>query len=248
MLLNLDKVVSENVKQLQIIKRDILLTMLYNQRKAKLFSIMGKKDDNILIIKDLNIMKTNKKVKKIKINKKCNTTTTTLIDNSKSIIEKKKKSIFNFELLDLNKDDKEILQKFLKRQKQSQTLLSTKSHTANLSTERIKEMSLDHRLKKLKIFEYDIKCRSELSLNPLVYDEFNRRYNTMKYYNTEVDNKRDYEYNIRLTEEPKNRKRKQKLKLSSSIFKNETKDIINMKLNSIYNKKYKRLMYILSNK
>lgn len=251
MLLNLDKVVSENVKQLQIIKRDILLTMLYNQRKAKLFSIMGKKDDNIPIIKDLNIMKTNQKVKKIKINKKCNTTTT-LIDNSKSIIEKKKKSIFNFELLDLNKDDKEIFQKFLKRQKQSKTLLSTISHTANLSTgfktERIKEMSLDHRLKKLKVFEYDIKCRSELSLNPLVYDEFNRRYNTMKYYNTEVDNKRDYEYNIRLTEEPKNRKRKQKLKLSSSIFKNETKDIINMKLNSIYNKKYKRLMYILSNK
>ena len=310
MLLNLDKVVSENVKELQMIKRDILLKMLFNQRKAKILILKSKlpqkdtlrKKDHHFTLKPRakksqtlfairtqnNFYNVNKIDKKMPIIHDKNSDIRML-----SVPKKHHKSKLTFDFLELTEDDRKIFQKILIRQKNSSSLLSASLNNNlskhNLQTERTAE-TFEPKIKellskeKLKMFELDLdldnnssrnssitdyrtkqgfsSLKKNVFVNPLVYDDFNRMYNTLKYYNTEsfISNRsnsssrklklrknENNDYYFRLTEGNFYKgKSKVSANSASQLFKNENKNIIDVKLHSIYNKKYKKLMCILN--
>ena len=89
--------------------------------------------------------------------------------------------------------------------------------------------------------------------NPLIYDDFNKRFNTLTYLNfnslsSRNSNKKNNKiYKIRLTETPEIKTHKKINENLNNNNNNNNYKIINIKLKNIYNKKYKKLFKILKN-
>ena len=240
MLLNLDKTILEKAKEIQKIKSDILLKLLYRQRESMLNFMKSKLKDNDLFVKN----NTNEKLKyskkncvmKLKVysddnnekknNKKKNKVLPILSDSN--IFEKKihKRIDSSISINKINKPLKDGMEiDLLMRDQTTQTNIYSLNKTNNnfftINTnlndslnskdknifqktyfEKIMKRKIENENKKKINFELSDKnsnnfdtnfysfssSKNQKYINPLIYDDFERKYNTIKYFEPSKEN------------------------------------------------------------
>ena len=279
-LFNSDKIIKEKVKKIQNKKIDILIKSLEKIRESRINLIKDKYSqfhfDNLEINNNNNnnlfhSQKNNKTKAKIKINnfllpniiKKNNNN---LDNNNNENNNKNNFSVGNsLNKIDFNNNNHE------KRQLTDSNIIIKDNKENNNNNNNNFDIKFRHKIfeENKKYFNVDINNYNKKKniylnynntnlnkdyYNPLIYDDFNKRFNTLTYLNFNSLSSRNSSnknkiYKIRLTETPEiktHKKIKDNLNNNNNNNKNNYK-IINIKLKNIYNKKYKKLFKTLKN-
>ncbi len=277
-LFNSDKIIKEKVKKIQNKKIDILIKSLEKIRESRINLIKDKYSqfhfDNLEINNNNNnnlfhSQKNNKTKAKIKINnfllpniiKKNNNN---LDNNNNENNNKNNFSVGNsLNKIDFNNNNHE------KRQLTDSNIIIKDNKENNNNNNNNFDIKFRHKIfeENKKYFNVDINNYNKKKniylnynntnlnkdyYNPLIYDDFNKRFNTLTYLNFNSLSSRNSSnknkiYKIRLTETPEIKTHKKiKDNLNNNNNKNNYK-IINIKLKNIYNKKYKKLFKTLKN-
>ena len=278
-LFNSDKIIKEKVKKIQNKKIDILIKSLEKIRESRINLIKDKYSqfhfDNLEINNNNNnnlfhSQKNNKTKAKIKINnfllpniiKKNNNN---LDNNNNENNNKNNFSVGN----SLNKIDFNNNNNHEKRQLTDSNII-IKDNKENNNNNNNFDIKFRHKIfeenkkyfnvdinnynKKKNIYlNYNKKNLNKDYYNPLIYDDFNKRFNTLTYLNFNSLSSRNSSnknkiYKIRLTETPEIKTHKKiKENLNNNNNNKNNYKIINIKLKNIYNKKYKKLFKTLKN-
>ena len=325
MLLNLDKTILEKAKEIQKIKSDILLKLLYKQRESLLNFMKSKLKDNNLFDNNNNIekLKYSKKncVIKLKVysdenneknnNKKKNKILPILSDSniferkiqkrieSSNSINKFKKHLKDGLEIDLLMRDQTTQTNINSLNKTNNNFLiinnnlneSLNSKDKNIFQktyfEKMMKRKIENENKKKFNFElsdkysnnFDTKFYSFSSsknhkyINPLIYDDFERKYNTIKYFDPSKENNNSDSYKIHFNSNLIEKRKKRindddisfsdsKLQKTKRLMNFKTIDYstikdfrkgnhkeLNQKLKNIYynNRRFKKLFKILNN-
>ena len=279
-LFNSDKIIKEKVKKIQNKKIDILIKSLEKIRESRINLIKDKYSqfhfDNLEINNNNNnnnnlfhSQKNNKTKAKIKINnfllpniiKKNNNN---LDNNNNENNNKNNFSVGNsLNKIDFNNNNHE------KRQLTDSNII-IKDNKENNNNNNNFDIKFRHKIfeENKKYFNVDINNYNKKKniylnynntnlnkdyYNPLIYDDFNKRFNTLTYLNFNSLSSRNSSnknkiYKIRLTETPEIKTHKKiKDNLNNNNNNKNNYKIINIKLKNIYNKKYKKLFKTLKN-
>ena len=282
-LFNSDKIIKEKVKKIQNKKIDILIKSLEKIRESRINLIKDKYSqfhfDNLEINNNNNnnnnlfhSQKNNKTKAKIKINnfllpniiKKINNN---LDNNNNENNNKNNFSVGN----SLNKIDFNNNNNHEKRQlTDSNIIIKDNKENNNNNNNNNFDIKFRHKIfeENKKYFNVDINNYNKKKniylnynntnlnkdyYNPLIYDDFNKRFNTLTYLNFNSLSSRNSSnknkiYKIRLTETPEIKTHKKiKDNLNNNNNNKNNYKIINIKLKNIYNKKYKKLFKTLKN-
>ena len=281
-LFNSDKIIKEKVKKIQNKKIDILIKSLEKIRESRINLIKDKYSqfhfDNLEINNNNNnnnnlfhSQKNNKTKAKIKINnfllpniiKKINNN---LDNNNNENNNKNNFSVGN----SLNKIDFNNNNNHEKRQLTDSNIIIKDNKENNNNNNNNFDIKFRHKIfeENKKYFNVDINNYNKKKniylnynntnlnkdyYNPLIYDDFNKRFNTLTYLNFNSLSSRNSSnknkiYKIRLTETPEIKTHKKiKDNLNNNNNNKNNYKIINIKLKNIYNKKYKKLFKTLKN-
>ena len=278
-LFNSDKIIKEKVKKIQNKKIDILIKSLEKIRESRINLIKDKYSqfhfDNLEINNNNNnnlfhSQKNNKTKAKIKINnfllpniiKKNNNN---LDNNNNENNNKNNFSVGNsLNKIDFNNNNHE------KRQLTDSNIIIKDNKENNNNNNNNFDIKFRHKIfeENKKYFNVDINNYNKKKniylnynntnlnkdyYNPLIYDDFNKRFNTLTYLNFNSLSSRNSSnknkiYKIRLTETPEIKTHKKiKDNLNNNNNNKNNYKIINIKLKNIYNKKYKKLFKTLKN-
>ena len=278
-LFNSDKIIKEKVKKIQNKKIDILIKSLEKIRESRINLIKDKYSqfhfDNLEINNNNNnnlfhSQKNNKTKAKIKINnfllpniiKKINNN---LDNNNNENNNKNNFSVGNsLNKIDFNNNNHE------KRQLTDSNIIIKDNKENNNNNNNNFDIKFRHKIfeENKKYFNVDINNYNKKKniylnynntnlnkdyYNPLIYDDFNKRFNTLTYLNFNSLSSRNSSnknkiYKIRLTETPEIKTHKKiKDNLNNNNNNKNNYKIINIKLKNIYNKKYKKLFKTLKN-
>ena len=282
-LFNSDKIIKAKVKKIQNKKIDILIKSLEKIRESRINLIKDKYSqfhfDEFEINKNNNInnnnnlfhsQKNNKTKAKIKIN---NNLLPNIIkknnNNSDNNNENNNKNYFSvgnsLNKIDFNNNNNNNHEK---RQLTDSNIIIIKDNKENNNNNF--DMKFRHKIfeENRKYFNVDINSYNKKKniilnynninlnkdyYNPLIYDDFNKRFNTLTYLNFNSLSSRNSSnknkiYKIRLTETPEIKTHKKiKDNLNNNNNNKNNYKIINIKLKNIYNKKYKKLFKTLKN-
>ena len=325
MLLNLDKTILEKAKEIQKIKSDILLKLLYRQRESILNFMKSK-------LKDINLFDSNSNNVKLKYSKK-NCVIKLKInsdDNYEKNNNKKKNKILPI-LSDINIFEKKIqkriessniinkinkplkdgieMEKLMKDQTTQTNIISPNKINNNfliINTnlneslnskdknifqktyfEKMMKKRIDNENKKKIHFElsdrFSNNCdidfysfsnsKNHKYINPLIYDDFERKYNTIKYFDPSKENNESDSYKIHFNSNLIDKRKKKiyddninfsdsKIQKSKKLINFKTINYstvndfrkghhkeLNQKLKDIYynNRRFKKLYKILNN-
>ena len=281
-LFNSDKIIKEKVKKIQNKKIDILIKSLEKIRESRINLIKDKYSqfhfDNLEINNNNNnnlfhSQKNNKTKAKIKINnfllpniiKKINNN---LDNNNNENNNKNNFSVGNsLNKIDFNNNNNNNEKRQLT---DSNIIIKDNKENNNNNNNNNFDIKFRHKIfdENKKYFNVDINNYNKKKniflnynntnlnkdyYNPLIYDDFNKRFNTLTYLNfnslsSRNSNKKNNKiYKIRLTETPEIKTHKKINENLNNNNNNNNYKIINIKLKNIYNKKYKKLFKTLKN-
>ena len=279
-LFNSDKIIKEKVKKIQNKKIDILIKSLEKIRESRINLIKDKYSqfhfDNLEINNNNNnnnnlfhSQKNNKTKAKIKINnfllpniiKKNNNN---LDNNNNENNNKNNFSVGNsLNKIDFNNNnnhekrqltDSNIIIKDNKENNNNNNFDIKFRHKIFEENKKYFNVDINNYNKKKNIYlNYNNTNLNKDYYNPLIYDDFNKRFNTLTYLNFNSLSSRNSSnknkiYKIRLTETPEIKTHKKiKDNLNNNNNNKNNYKIINIKLKNIYNKKYKKLFKTLKN-